>query len=563
MNNNKTTFLEALKDEFGFDLTTTENGAYTFKTSNSKLLDLFFKAGALRNEITRGENNKKVNSYNNVSDRVKKIAIDAFKEDEDLTLKILLYSRDILNGMGERIIPRQMIVAIFDYIDSNLINKDNIESYENKFVSLLKGIKDLGRWDDLIEIYYSILTYTYKNSSSFQKFILNEIILTIQTQLLEDISNCDMGKPISLLAKWLPSVNTSSKYTKELAKLIRVNLKLNTEENKHFSAEEYRKTLSKLRKHIKIIENNLREKDYTFDYSKVPSKAMAKYTKAFNRNDKDRFNEYLKGLARGDVKINTKTLTPANICAKIKDMDRKADENEKMLVNEQWKNMIKEFDELNDINAIVACDVSGSMYSGLGEQPINVSIGLALFFAYKATGPFANHFIDFCGKPEIHKIDINNSIIDNYHEVRRSSRDMSTNIDAVFDTLLDAAKNYQAKQEDLPKYLIIISDMEFDQCTDWDPSTEKYQGVNFNSWKRKFKEADYELPTLIFWNVDSRQDISPAQSNENVVFISGRSSNGFKMLNILDKYQITDNNDLAFFVMLKTLERYNIYFDKE
>lgn len=543
--NKKTTFLEALRDEFGIDVTETENGAKTYKTTGSKLIDLFFKVGALRSEIS--------DAKHLTSDRLKDIVTAAFDEDELNTLKILLYARDILDGMGERDVPRFMTAYLIDYIDETKKTAETIESYEEMLTSLIKGFKEIGRWDDLVDIY----CHLNNDDSSLIRYIKNEIILTIQTQLLIDIKKCDANEPISLLAKWLPSENTSSKETRKKAAKMREALKLDRENNKSFTPREYRKLLSKLRKHIRIIENNLREKKYDFDYASIPSKAMAKYSKAFNRNDSERFNTYLKELSEGKQTINTKTLTPANICKKIRDLERHTnnrDKVEEMLLDTQWKNMLKEFEELNDISAIVAADVSGSMGAERGEAPIDVSIGLALFFAYKATGPFANHFLDFCGDSRMHEIDPNRPIFDNYMSVAESSRDMNTNVDSVFRALLDAAVEHNSNQEDLPKYLILISDMEFDECID--------EVVNFKSWKRRFKEKGYKLPYIVFWNADSRNDISPAKSSENAFFISGRSSNGFKMLNILEKYQITDQNDLAFLAMMKTIERYNIYFNQ-
>lgn len=86
----------------------------------------------------------------------------------------------------------------------------------------------------------------------------------MKKQLDQDI-NCLMngGKDISLLAKWLPSVNTSNKDKVRLGRKLAKAFDM--------SEKEYRKTLSALRKEIDIIENYLREIDYSFDYEKQPS----------------------------------------------------------------------------------------------------------------------------------------------------------------------------------------------------------------------------------------------------------------------------------------------------
>ena len=83
------------------------------------------------------------------------------------------------------------------------------------------------------------------------------------SQLAKDIEAMKKQNEISLLAKWLPSVNASNKETVRKAKKLCRMLGM--------SEAEYRKTLSELRAYLKLIENNLRERDYTFDYSKVPS----------------------------------------------------------------------------------------------------------------------------------------------------------------------------------------------------------------------------------------------------------------------------------------------------
>ena len=511
-------FLDALKQEYA-NIAYTENNARAYKTTGNVLLDLFSRANASRSFLKKDEAGEKY-----LADDMINLCLSSFDESPILTLQAIIYSRDILKGQGERDVSRQMLISL---INSRCEGKIEL------FKRTLLAFKELGRFDDLVYIYMGI-----KND-----LIKDFIIKIIKEQLEADTATMQKAQSISLLAKWLPSENTSSKTTKEAAKAIRKALNL--------KSIEYRKILTKLRAYIKIIENNLRTKDYTFKYDNVPSKAMMKYKKAFERNDLSRFKEYLDSLSKGESKVNVKTLSPANIIHQLNN----ASESEVKLFDAQWKQMLENFECLNGIDAIVAADVSGSMRGGGNEQPIDVSIGLAMFFAYKNTGKYKGHFIDFCGDSRIHELDLTKDLKHNYELVANSSRDMNTNIDSVFKALLDSATNYKISQKDLPKYIIIVSDMEFDYCG------RNKNEVNFKSWKEQFEKNGYKLPIIVFWNVANRNNISPAKKNDNVIMLSGRSQNGFKMLDIVEKYGIIQQEQLAIQVMIDTLKGYEKYFE--
>ena len=510
-------FLEALKQEYA-NIAYTENNARAYKSTGNKLLDLFSRMSVSRSFLKKDKMGKKY-----LDDDILNLCLISFDESPILTLQAIIYARDILNGQGERDTSRQMLISL---INSRCEGK--VELFERTLVAF----KELGRFDDLVCVYMSVE----------DNLIKNYIIQIIKAQLKTDTAAMIKGGVVSLLAKWLPSENTSSKQTKQAAKAIRKALNLDS--------AEYRKILTKLRAQIKIIENKLRTKDYSFDYESVPSQAMLKYTKAFKRNDLARFESYLDSLSKGESKVNVKTLTPANVIYK---MVQDNGEN-KSLFNAQWKQMLENFECLNGVDAIVAADVSGSMYGG-GECPIYVSVGLALFFAYKNTAKYKGHFIDFCGNSQIHELDLSKDLWVNYNLILNSSRDTNTNVDSVFKALLDSAVKHKISQKDLPKYLIIISDMEFDACS-YDDNE-----VNFNSWKKRFKENAYELPIIVFWNAANRNNISPAQKNDSVIMLSGRSQNGFKTLNLIEKCGIIKPEELALKAMVETLKGYDRYFE--
>ena len=253
--------LESLKKEA--NITYTENGAVTHKSTFSSCLDLFATIGGLR-RADAGE--------------IIKRFVRAYAEDPDTAMKILFYARDVRGGLGERRVFRIILEYLAEYEkQSALRNISNVAEY--------------GRYDDLLALV----------GTECEK----EVFEFIKNRLKLDKTAMNAGAEVSLLAKWLPSVNATNKDTVRQAKVVAKALGMN--------CGEYRKLLSSLRAYIKIIENNLREKDYTFDYSKQPSRAMLKYRNAFIRNDNDRYQEFLNKVASGEIKLNTGTLAPYEI----------------------------------------------------------------------------------------------------------------------------------------------------------------------------------------------------------------------------------------------------------
>ena len=399
-------------------------------------------------------------------------------------MKILFYARDIRGGLGER--------KVFRTIIRNLPRTSRSALVKN-----IQYIPEYGRYDDLLEIM----------DTSCKK----EVVTFIKEQLQKDIANIETDE-VSLLAKWLPSINATNIQTVKLGKRLAQCLNM--------SEKEYRQTLSKLRAKIKIIENNLREKDYSFDYSKQPSKAMFKYKKAFIRNDKERYEEFLNKVQSGAVKMNTGTLYPYDIVRSIIHGGELSDEEKKSL-DVTW-NALPNYTK--DENALVVVDGSGSMYWGGNPQPAEVAQSLAVYFAERNTGLFKNHFITFSENPRL--VEIKGDDI--YNKIRFCigfNECANTNIQKVFELILKTATKNKLSQKDMPETIYIISDMEFDSCTvDADLT-------NFEYIKKKFNEKGYKLPRLVFWNVNSWQQQVPVKENEQgVVLVSGCTPKIFEMV---------------------------------
>lgn len=468
--------LEYLKNEA--NRTYTENGAATFVTTGSHCLDLFATVGALRSAEEQ---------------EILKRFIRAFTEDPDLAMKTLFFARDVRGGLGER--------KVFRVILKWLAHNAPASARKN-----IPYVAEFGRWDDLL----SLLDTPCEKDA----------LLVIKQQLASDLESMDMGDDVSLLAKWLPSVNASNAQTVAYAKRIARFLGM--------TDAQYRKTLVKLRERIRIIENNLRRKDYSFDYSKQPSKAMFKYRKAFYRNDAERYSEFLSKVTRGEVQMHANTLMPyelvepylhynwANQC-----FMRDISDEEKNTLNATWSSLPV---FTNHENALAIIDTSGSMYAGGEPLPAAVALSLGLYFAEHNTGMFRNHFLEFSNRPQLIEVK-GDTFADRLRYVASFNEIASTNLEAVFDLILNAAVRNNVPQEELPATLYLISDMEFNRCV------RNAGATNFENAKAKFASHGYQLPKIVFWNVQSRNTQQPVTQNEQgVALVSGCSPRIFNML---------------------------------
>ena len=447
----------------------TENGAVTYNSTLSDCLDLFATVGALRRE-----------SEEEIVSRF----IRAYTENKDVAMKLLFFARDIRGGLGERRVFRTILRWLaFNEAESLRKNLDYIAEY--------------GRFDDLLVLFGTPLE--------------KDMLKYIKSQLYRDLEGMENGGEVSLLAKWLPSVNASNAETKRLAKKVARFLGLDD--------AAYRKILVRLRGHIRIIENNLRERDYTFDYEKQPSKAMFKYRNAFIRNDGDRYNEFLNKAKCDEAKLNTNVLTPYEIITPF--FKRKVSDEERVAINATW-NALEDF--TGDENALAVIDGSGSMYGGSDPIPATVALSLGIYFAERNKGAFKNHFITFSENPQLVEIK-GEDILDKVRYCHDYNEVANTNIQKVFKLILKAAKRNNVPQEELPKRLYIISDMEFDRC-----ATDA-KLTNFEHAKKLFEAAGYKLPEVVFWNVSSRNRQQPVTKNEQgVLLVSGCTPRLFSMI---------------------------------
>lgn len=447
--------LEFLKN--AANRTRTENGAATPRSTGSECLNLFATVGALR---VREEA------------EIEKRFLRAFAENRDLAMKILFYARDVRGGLGERRVFRVLLRYLAQCEPASLLRN-------------LPHIAEYGRWDDIL-----VLLGTPVHA---------EAVSLLHSQFEADLAALRRGEPVSLLGKWLPSVNASNAEAARMAKQLA----------KDFGLREagYRKALSALRAEIRILENSLREGDYSFDYSKQPSRAMFKYRKAFLRNDEARYRAFMERVESGSATLHTAALMPYDIV----EAAWNAKPQERRSLNATWK-ALEDF--TNGENALVVADGSGSMYWGK-PMPASVAQSLAIYFAERNRGAFHNHFITFSSNPQL--VEIRGADITEKVRYCRSFNEVAdTNLQKVFELILHTAVKNRLSQKELPSVLYIVSDMEFNCCMR-DASLS-----NFEYAKQLFARYGYRLPQVVFWNVQSRNEHQPVKMNEQgVALVSG------------------------------------------
>lgn len=477
--------------------TYTENGAVTNRSTGSELLDLFATVGALRRA-----------NEQEITDRF----LRAWTEDKDLAMKLLFYARDVRGGLGERRVFRAVLCWL-------AVNEPK------SLVKNLPLIAEYGRWDDVV----TLLDSPVKAA----------VVALLKEQLAKDQEALKQeDAPVSLLGKWMPSINAHNEDTVKRGRLLAKELGL--------SEREYRKTLSALRARIRILENNLREKDYSFDYAKQPSKAMFKYRKAFARNDRERYTAFLQRVQRGEATLHTGTLLPYELVDPYLGGNGRSflmplTPEEAQTLNTTWA-ALEDF--ATDENALAIVDTSGSMYWSNSPKPASVALSLGLYFAERAKGPFRNHFIEFSAHPELIELK-GETFVEKLRYIASFCEVANTNLTAVFDLILSAAVKNSVPQEDLPQKLYIISDMEFDACVNNASATV------FENARKRYAEHGYELPQLVFWNVQSRNRQQPVTMDDRgVALVSGCSPRIFSMAmeGVLDPY--------AFMLSVLNAERY-------
>ena len=461
-------FADAARTKSSF--ITTENGAVALNTTGNALLDLFGTIGALREADT---------------DRIDRLFAEAYKQDPLFATKIAFYLRDITQGLGERRVFREIIRYMAEYHPEAL--RPNLD---------LIGV--YGRYDDL----YSLIDTPLED----------DMWAAMKKQFEKDLENLHNDKAISLLAKWIKTADASSDKTRQLGIL--------TAQKLGYPIYNFKRIVRAMRKKIGVIEALMTQGKWDkIDYPAVPSRAMMIYRNAFQRHDKDRYSQFINKAVNGEMKINSSTLYPYDLVEKIWNQTgwSLSAAKEDKTVEAQWRQLPNYVEE--GTNALVIADTSGSMIG----RPMSTAIGLAIYFAERNTGAYHNMWMSFSTDPHIQLIK-GETLAQKINSLDMRDWEMSTNLKAAFDLVLDIAEKNNVSPDEMPKSLIVISDMEIDRCGNKEWSF-------YDKMTHKFAKHGYTIPNIIFWNVNSRHDVFHADSKrKGVQLCSGQSTTVFKQV---------------------------------
>ena len=420
----------------------------------------------------------------------------AYHEDPDRAMKILFWVRDIRGGAGERKIFRDIAL----YLAEN--HTDSIK----KNIGL---VHEFGRWDDL----------TVFENTTIEKDALAVIAGALKS---ED----------GLCAKWMPRKGSFANKLRNFMSL---------------SPKQYRKMLVSL---TNVVETAMCSKDWdSIQYGKIPSLAASRYQKAFHKNDGERYRLYIEDLKSGKEKINASAVYPYDVLKSLKS-------GIKEVASEQWK-ALPNYMEGSDDMVLPVVDVSGSMETSAGGNPnltcMDVAVSLGLYISERNEGPFKDAFITFSGEPSLQIL--KGDLSERYSSLRRADWAMNTDLQKVFRLILDQAKKNNVDQSEMPTKILILSDMEFDQATssrsgwygnkevsDWNPTAQEMI-------KKMYEDAGYRMPSVVYWNIQSRGKNIPVGFNETgAALVSGFSPSILKSIlkgEIVSPSQIMDETILT------------------
>lgn len=408
--------------------------------------------------------------------------------EKEVSFKLLLWLRDCRGGAGNRSGFRSSLKWLAEH--------------DPEWVKLnISQIPELGRWDDLTALYDT----------------------PCESEALELwASEIKKGGKGNLACKW------AGRKDNKLRKYMGLTPK------------EYRKLLVA---GTQVVESKMCEKNWKeIEYSNVPSVAMARYSSAFFRNDEERFKSFKEAVKKGETTVNTGALFPH-------DCVRTAMHGDAELADIQFQ-QLPNYLEGVDKRIVCICDTSGSMgvpVSG-SVQAVHVSIGMSLYCSEKMgkENPFYRKFLQF--ESETHLTDWSNY---SFSDVVNGKGNIfngavgSTNIEKALLTLLQFAKFYNAKPDQIPNVLLIVSDMQFNQMTTGNdkPVVEAIM--------KEWQEAGYEAPTIVYWNTAGYAGSPATVTTPKTALVSGFSPSLLKA--VFSSEEITPRT-----AMNLALEKYDV-----
>lgn len=477
----------------------TYNGALTHETSLNANLDFFALAGSMR-----------------FSEEIFDLWEKAYNENPLSAVRLMFWLRDVRGGAKERDSFRKLFVKLAD-------------TSQEIAIKVIEFIPEYGYWKDLVLLMYD---------NSLNPVVKVAIFNTLVNQFQADIR---AAKP-SLLAKYMP--NESKKGNTDYAVAQR-NLAKMLIKRLDYTPRQYRKALTSLRAKLDVVEVKMADKQWDeINYSGVPSRAASNYRNAFKRHDQERYTQFVEDAVTGKVSIKSGTLQPHELLARAGDKTTQA----------QWNQLP---DWLTDSSAILpVVDSSGSMtrfnYYGGNRQlkfaPADVADALAIYVAERNKSAFKDLVINFSDYAEF--IRLSGSLEQKRNILRHAKWEYNTNIQSVFNLVLGHAVKHNVPQKDMPKFIVILSDMQFDE------GVAGY--TNHQVAKQKFAQAGYDLPIIVYWNLAApKVETAVTKDEANTMLISGFDPAIFKYILQGKMDKLTPPTPLDVMLAVVNSERYS------
>jgi hypothetical protein len=444
--------MSALFKAVNRETTVTENGMATLETSLNSVVDLFFKIGASRGKF----------------DQLKSTLTTAFATDPEMTVRVLLWSRDVRGGAGERKLFRDAILFGFQI---GALTKEQGDR-------IVAKVPELGRFDDL----YAFIGTPSENAA------------------LELFAGAIRGGN-GLAAKWSDRKGLNAVVMRKAMGL---------------TPKQYRKIIVN---NTNVVEQKMCQKKWDeIEFDKLPSVASARYQKAFWKNAADAYSKYVESLKKGEVKINAGAVYPYDVVKSLTYGD-------KDVANQQWNSLPDYMEGTENRGILPVVDVSGSMTVAAGGYGSNskvscldVAVSLGLYLSERNRGIFKDQFVTFSTRPQMHKLSGN--LYQRYNQLARSEWQMSTDLEKVFNVVLTAAVNGKVPQEEMPETILILSDMQFNAATGL---YNRGNPTSFEMIKEKYTKAGYKMPNLVYWNINSKNGVPVEFDQSGTALVSGFS----------------------------------------
>lgn len=475
----------------------TANGAVVYGTTGNALVDFNARATELRN----------------APECIVRMAAEvAYEADSISFVKLLFQTGDIRFGKGER----RIFNICMDWLVAN---------HPLVAVELLPLIAEYTRWDYLVRLTVSSEKEVGKSAT---EIVVSQLLADKACLESEDE---EVKYHISLLAKWMPSLQTKRDDHKVIVRHLLKSL--------HMQEREYRHLLSALRAHLNVIEKYMSAKELdSIDMEKLTSKQQLRYAAYMKRVMAKKRHAYIQAVLRGEKKMNASVLNPLDIYHEYLGAKSWQDYfTGKVAYDEDFEalwSLLPDRTSGNG-NTLVIRDGSGSMTASIGQgcsaTMLDAASAMAVYCAEHMTGAFHNQFITFSRHPRLIDMSSCQTLAEKINYLKRFDDCSNTDLEATFDLILKTAVENHLSQDEIPAYLMILSDMEFDAATNFNVHTRRSRKALFSTIREEWEAAGYEMPTLVFWQLNGKRTVYPEIDAKNgIVFLSGYSTHELELV---------------------------------